>query len=291
MTLRKKNITPLLSQLAIGQQIKKLRQAAGLNQGQLGKILDMQQSGISRIESGEHALLASHLYLLSRYFDVDSNDILNGTFNTWKVAENFGREPRIPMRYKGQKLARMREILPLILFLNLKKGTQYTQSVLAKMGMEPVLYLGPDEEISINCLIDLVKHIVEEKIITKKNFDVFIDLTRVQETQGFMHAIYSAQVSGLEIIRTYASYSHHYERYFNYHFLPDNPRKFALRLDPNEGIQSIEIGDSKVEKFLCHYKEGFLSNLPKYIGQDPFGVTQEKCFFRGDGYTLYRFAS
>ena len=60
----------------IGQRIKALREAKGLNQTQLGKLLGYSPMGISYFEQGKRDLKISDLKLIAEFFKVEMSDFL-----------------------------------------------------------------------------------------------------------------------------------------------------------------------------------------------------------------------
>ena len=61
----------------LGSRIKKVRLELGYSQDQLAKELDLDRVTISKIENGERKLKAEEVVHLSRFFNVDSDVLLD----------------------------------------------------------------------------------------------------------------------------------------------------------------------------------------------------------------------
>ena len=61
-----------------GNRIKSLRIDKGLNQGEMGKLLGLDQGTVSKMERGENEPTAKTLRLLRKIFDVTTDWVLTG---------------------------------------------------------------------------------------------------------------------------------------------------------------------------------------------------------------------
>ena len=64
------------TQEEIGEHLRALREEGGFSQGDIGQLLGVDQGAVSRIESGQRALAARELMLLTDSFRVSSDSIL-----------------------------------------------------------------------------------------------------------------------------------------------------------------------------------------------------------------------
>lgn len=65
-----------LTDKEVGERVAELRTAAGETQTQLGELLGIGQSGVSKVERGERALSARELAILSDHFGVTNNALV-----------------------------------------------------------------------------------------------------------------------------------------------------------------------------------------------------------------------
>ncbi len=67
-----------MDNVSIGQRLKEYRESAGLRQGQIAAYLDIDQSMISKIESGERGMTTEQLHSLTGLFGCDEKEFLSG---------------------------------------------------------------------------------------------------------------------------------------------------------------------------------------------------------------------
>ena len=60
----------------VGERIRELREAEDLSQRRLGEILDIHQTAVHRIETGERALTGRELMMLAEHFGVTTSSIV-----------------------------------------------------------------------------------------------------------------------------------------------------------------------------------------------------------------------
>lgn len=68
--------------MAMGKRLATARDAAGLTQAQVAKILDIPRPSISEIEKGRRQVKATELYKMSATYGVDTDWVLHGASNT-----------------------------------------------------------------------------------------------------------------------------------------------------------------------------------------------------------------
>lgn len=76
--------------LEIGQSIRSLRKASKISQTALAEVVELDQSGISRIESGKQSLTPTQIKLVCEYFDIDPKNFLYGTLDFSKISAHDG---------------------------------------------------------------------------------------------------------------------------------------------------------------------------------------------------------
>ncbi len=66
----------------VGERIRALRSDAALSQRELGEVLGVDQTAVSRIETGDRALTGRELMLAADYFGVSSASIIQAEEDT-----------------------------------------------------------------------------------------------------------------------------------------------------------------------------------------------------------------
>lgn len=60
----------------IGRQVRLLREGSGASQAQLGEVLGLDQTAVSKIESGKRAITARELLLVAQFFGVTTSRLV-----------------------------------------------------------------------------------------------------------------------------------------------------------------------------------------------------------------------
>jgi transcriptional regulator with XRE-family HTH domain len=103
----------------LGKNIKKYREAAGLNQQKLAELLGVLRPTISQIENGERKLTAGELIKVSKIFNISTEILLDPTKEPQVVLEG-GTEveemkPQIRINVPQKNLKKFKEVLLYIL--------------------------------------------------------------------------------------------------------------------------------------------------------------------------------
>ncbi len=102
----------------LGSRIKKVRLELGYSQDQLAKELDLDRVTISKIENGERKLKAEEVVHLSRFFNVDSDVLLDLAKDYLVVVEEskkVAEEPEYRISVPQQNIEKFKETLLYIL--------------------------------------------------------------------------------------------------------------------------------------------------------------------------------
>src|SRR4051812_18877587 len=86
-------------QVRLGASLRALRKAAAMSQVDTAKLINVDQSAYSRIESGDQGITLWQLIKFSETFNVPIDSMARGKVNLWKVAQDFGQNPAFPARY------------------------------------------------------------------------------------------------------------------------------------------------------------------------------------------------
>ena len=108
------------------------------------KILQCDQSAVSRIENSKQALTIEQLSTLSSHFNLSVDSILSGKINYWKISEQFGHTLPLKSKYLVKKVSYVREIMPLLIYLNRKKGPQVCWETLEQFNATPPTLFRPE---------------------------------------------------------------------------------------------------------------------------------------------------
>lgn len=274
-------------QVAIGASLRRMRKCSGVSQNELGKLLDLHQAALSRVESGSQYLLPWQLQQISEFFGVGVDSFLSGRINYWAIAERFQRPLPFPKRYREYPFSKSREFLPLLGFLKDAEGATLAGKYLESLDIDEQLLLSPDQPMGAQLNLDLIQHAVSNGLLTKKNFHRWIDQTRAEEFQGFLHFIYESQTSGIDLLQTRIMSASHYETNFNYTIEDRKSKSLVVSVEPAAHMRSLNYKDGVMGDILCAYKKEYFMQFPRYIGQEPLQLSEKECHFRGAHKCVY----
>lgn len=268
-----------------------LRKVAGLNQVAYGRVLGLHQTAVSRIESGQQYLSAAELCITAEFFGISISSLLDGRVDYWKVAERFERQPPFPKRYLSLAHSRVRELLPVLSFLQKKEGPKPTTELLSGLGLDERFMRAPDQKIGLYCNIDLLRSSIAKGFVRKDKIKAMVAHTREREVQGVLHDLYLQQKEPLGILKTWILNSHFYESNFKYLIENCSKKALVLSVAPESHMREVPYRDHVFGDFLCQYKKEYFSELPCYIGARPFILNEKGCHFHGEERCIYELKS
>jgi transcriptional regulator with XRE-family HTH domain len=264
----------------IGSAIRRIRKTAGVSQVEFSNILGLEQSAISRIEKNQQMLTATQFKTCAQFFGILMDDIVSGVINYWQIAEKFNRAPPFPARYLKLPYSKVREILPLVFFLNGTKGPAYTKTLLSRFEVDSILLLNPDQKIGTHLNLDLARELISRSILTPQSFGRLIEATRVSYVHGFLSGVYDVQASPLDLVRCWVMNSSHYESNFSYKILDLSKKEMEISVEPQDHMHGTEYRDDILGDFLCKYHRNYFKYFPKYRDFGPLKLTEETCHFK-----------
>lgn len=273
--------------LSLGSVVHSLRKTAGISQVDMGKVLDVHQSAVCRIEKGDQSLSPEQLFKLSKLFSVKVDSLLVGDIDYWRVAEKFEGQPPLPQRYRELAFSRVREVLPILDFMTQAKGASFAKKALTELGLQATYFGNPDQPIGLQCTLDLFRLLIKSKTLSQKNLNALIQYTRTEKVQGFLHHVYETQTLPFNLVQTWIMNAHHYESNFRYELEDLSRNSLVISIRPFPHMRDVQYKDAVLEDMLCRYKKGYFSSLPKYIGGKQLAVEEKECHFHGADKCVY----
>lgn len=243
--------------------LKNIRIAAGMSQVELARKINCDQAVISRFEKGTREPSLEYLSKYADIFNLKIDYLVNGSVNLWDLAKRFDQKISTKCtKYLHDQNSYLREIYPFLLFIKDEKGINYTQNFLKNMGVDSLLYFGPNEKISTHIVFDFIQNLLDSKIITKNNLSKIIKKSQLSESHGIFYEFMTKLENACDIINFWAINSTYYDSLYSY----DVKRVFdqidliaKIKLDENK-LNSL---DTKVIEFYSQYRTLYLLELPK----------------------------
>ena len=272
----------------LGETVKRLRKCAHISQERIAEVLILHQTAVCRVELGLQSLQPWHLQKLADLYDVRVTALLSGQINYWQVAERFGQTPPFPKRYLELVFGKVRQLLPMLQFMQQQKGQAVTKRVLTELDLDMNYLRGPDQPIGVNCSLDIMRQLIKLGILNDRTLKALVDETRTESVQGFLHSLYQTQSSPINLLKTFILNSHHYESNFIYE-IEDEPKHtgIVLTVKPAEHMKFVTYKDEGLGDVQCRYKREYLMQFPKYIGAKPAQLEEKECLFHGAEKCVY----
>jgi hypothetical protein len=94
---------------------------------------------------------------LSQFLNIDENSILTGTYDKMLIRRRLFEGPDVlPTKYSENQFSHVRSSAHIIKYLTLTRGQHFSDNVLRKLNISPLIYSNADNKISINYFIDLL---------------------------------------------------------------------------------------------------------------------------------------
>lgn len=275
----------------LGSTVRHLRKTAKVSQTELGKLLELHQAAVCRVELGEQTLTPFQLKTISEYFDISVDYLLLGRINYWKVAERFERKPPFPTRYQELPFSRVREVLPVLFYLGQSKGPGFARELLENLEIDLETLRNPDQRIGVNLNLDVLRAALASKAIDPKDLAPVAEKSLHEGVQGVLHSIFKSQSSSIALLQNWVLNHHHYEENFGYEVLDLGAKNLDLAISPKDHMKGVPYKDEVLGDILCRYKKSYFSAFPQYIGQTKMKLVEKECHFKGHKSCVYRLSA
>lgn len=125
--------------------------------------LGIKPSEFMKLMSGQEALVGRpQLVSLSQYLNLNEDSILDGTYDKDLVRTRFlGTPDALPSPYQQNQFSYTRSSAHIPRYLTLTRGQHFSDMILRKLNISPLLYTDLDNQVSINYFIDLLETLAE----------------------------------------------------------------------------------------------------------------------------------
>jgi transcriptional regulator with XRE-family HTH domain len=271
--------------------LKKLRKVSGLNQVEIADIINVDQTRLSRIENGKQKLEVVQLMRISKFFEIPVDNLVNAKVNFFQIAEKFNRPLPIPKKYLDDRYSKMRDILPIIFFLDQAKGIEHRNALLTELGIDAIFILDPNIDISMHFKLDLLRNLINQKILITDNFNGLIKETRKIEIHDLLHTSFIEHLDPIQLVHNYILNIKMYERNFSYDIKEMSKRSALIKVKPEKHLDKINYEDGVLKNCICDIRSQTLQQLPRYIDLPDLKLTHKECHFHGDKQCIYEIKS
>lgn len=273
--------TLLLSPLT--ETLERLQANSNLSSTEWFDLVGINYSDYLEIKMNYRALPEKSIENLSKYFNLDPEQIVNGTINfkdlTLKMEKGSKELPEI---YSRAAFGRQRTSITSLDFVEYVGGWRLRNDVTKKLGVPESALLDPFAPISMNFISDLCSYLALRQF---KSHDFYY-------MGAYAFVSNKDSVIG-KILSEMPNARTAYDFFFNdcLKLLERNCKYQLTQITQNaltlEYVTNLDVAAESGVRHLgnqhvCQLKTGFIATIPQYLGLPPAHITKTSCVHNGD---------
>ena len=272
--------------IQIGKLLQATRKHLGLNQTAIAPQLGLDQSAMSRVESGKQILTATQWFNFCKIAGISPDCLMYGTVEL----NHLESAMRLPPRFSFEKHTKVRALSPMLEYARIKLGERGFDAFLDECKIDPDFFLNLSAEINFNFVIDLTEVLVQKTGMDSKDAE---DITRVaskETVHGTLHHLYDyLYTNQLSLISAFIDNVTSYGSNFKYEIVDADKNEIDIAITPLAHMKEFDFKENTLlGDFFAHYDKGFLQNLSAYGDQKQAKVTLMENLYKGAPRCLYR---
>ncbi|MEK6628994.1 MAG: hypothetical protein AABY53_10240 [Bdellovibrionota bacterium] len=245
------------------EQVRSFIKDIGLPLNRAPEALGVKSSDFLSWWSGHQPQLieSKQLISLGRFLNIDEDQIVTGTYDKTHVrAVLFGGPLVLPDKYSKNQFSYLRSSAHVIKFLTLTRGQHFSDMIMRKLNVSPLIYSDQNNKISLNYFMDLLE-LLSQNGLTQDELDslacvLFLSLGETTLGKKFKNA-----KTYYECYEILAQNIHLFDSNFDYSFELDQVRcKISANLH-FDNHSHIDWAKARVNK-LFRYRIFFVAWLP-----------------------------
>lgn len=255
----------------IGQILQATRKHLGLNQTAVAPLLGLDQSALSRVESGKQMLTATQWFTFCTLGGISPDSLSFGLIELDRPESAI----RLPNRYAFEKRSKVRSLLPLLDFARATLGERGFNSFLEDRKIDPEFFLNLNAAINFNFTLDLAESLVKKTGMSSKDAESITRTAAEAISHGSLHYFYDCiYTNPVNLIAGFVDHSAKYNTNFLYQIIDSGKNHIDVAVAPAPHMKEFNYLDNAIlGDFLCHYDRGFFQSLSSYGGQKGLKVT------------------
>ena len=273
----------------IGNILRVTRKHLGVNQTAVAPRLGLDQSALSRVESGKQMLTATQWMIFCELTHISPDAALSGFIELDQPESAM----RLPQRYAFEKHSKVRSLLPLLAYARQTLGERIFRSFLESSKLDEDFFLNLNAEINFNFTIDLAEVLLERTGLSSRDAENVTRTAREGKSHGSLRHYYDYVCQDpIQLLSAYLQNAPKYGRYFRYEVLEQTSKKMELAIEPTPQLSEFSYREHPVlQDFLAHYDKGYLRNFSAYGGQSPLNITLLENHNKGASRCVYRLSA
>lgn len=259
-----------LTSKKLSQTIRAMRQASGLNQEAIAKLLGIDQAGVSRIENNQQPPTAEQIIKLTTHFGVSIESFFKDSVNLWDVAIKFDNLKWLPKKYTQYRQLRTREILPILSCLCKSAGPDKLKEILKAKKLHMLLQIESDELVSTNCLTDLIRMIENGEVPNCTMDDLKLAHTFAIKNALYTNNIFNEEDSPFTLFHKWIGMSDKFSGIFFFNLVEQQKNKAIVEWGLHKELDPIRLKVGRYRHFFRHFYLNLMASVPMIVNKDPF---------------------
>jgi transcriptional regulator with XRE-family HTH domain len=270
----------------IGQLIQATRKHLGMNQTALAPQLGLDQSALSRVESGKQMLTAAQWFMFAGITGISPDAPTYGVIELNQPESAM----RLPRRYAFEKHTKVRALLPMLQYARGSLGERGLNSFLSEVKVEPEFFVNLNASINFNFTIDLAETLVKKTKMSIREAELVTRTAGDPTVHGSLHNFYDYIYSDqLALLSALVSRCDDYDSNFKHQVVDESRGQIDVAVTPASHMSEFDYRNRPVlGDFFAHYEKGYFENFSTYGGQKAMKVTILESIYKGDSRCLYR---
>jgi transcriptional regulator with XRE-family HTH domain len=255
----------------LGLLLQATRKHLGMNQTALAPQLGLDQSALSRVESGKQMLTAVQWFTFCEIAGMSPDALTYGFVELDRPESAI----RLPVRYASKKHSKVRSLLPLLNFAKGSLGERGYDSFLSDNKVDPDFFVNLNASINFNFTLDLIEALLTKTKMSGRDAESVTRTLGEKNSHGSLHHFYDfIAADPLKLIAGYVENASQYGDNFKYEVLgTSKDRQLDIAVTPLPHMNDFPFREKPVVgEFLAHYDKGLFQNLSTYGGKKPLKV-------------------
>jgi len=221
------------------------------------------------------------LIQLGQFFNIDENQIVGGTYDKDFVRSVlFHGDAVLPERYSQNQFSYLRSSAHIMKFLTMTRGQYFSDMIMRKMNISPLIYNNFDNKISLNYFVDLLEmlaqHGLSQEEIDNLSCVLFLSISKTTLGERFRTA-----KTYYDCYTILAACAHLFDSNFVYSFELDRRQCYLKAFLPYDNHSHIDWSVAKMERLL-RYRQILMGWFP-YLSKLPPIIPETTIKYRPDG--------
>jgi transcriptional regulator with XRE-family HTH domain len=272
--------------LRIGKLLQATRKHLGLNQTAVAPQLGLDQSALSRVESGKQMLTATQWFTFCSLAGISPDALTFGVIELDRPESAI----RLPARYAFEKRSKVRSLLPMLEYARNSLGERGFNAFLEDHKLDTDFFVNLNAEINFNFTLDLAEALVKKTGMSPKDAELITRTAGEASAHGALHHYYDYIFSNqINLISGYVENASRYGSNFKYEVVEIGKSQIDVAVTPLAHMREFNYRENQaLGDFFAHYDKGFFQNFSAYGGQKPLKVTVLENLYKGSTRCLYR---